>query len=121
MKSRGAQAAVAIVAAMVIVLVIWAAAQPHEDLKYYAEVGPLVTGLVAVLAFIGAVTSIMVQRGLAKKKAAIDVFFKTEMDEKLVTAYEKYNKAVKLMNERMLPMMFFIRTIEGRTRRSEHI
>jgi len=49
-------------------------------LKEAAEYAPLVTASVAALAPLVAVVSILVQKGIARKRAAIDFFLKTEME-----------------------------------------
>ena len=58
-------------------------------LKEAAEYAPLVTASVAALAPLVAVVSILVQKGIARKRAAIDFFLKTEMDNEVFNDYAK--------------------------------
>jgi hypothetical protein len=67
------------------------------DWEKMAHFAPIVTATMALLAFGGAVISISVQRRIAQKRAAIDFFLKTEMDEKMLKAYWDYRGAVVLL------------------------
>ena len=58
-------------------------------LKEAAEYAPLVTASVAALAPLVAVVSILVRKGIARKRAAIDFFLKTEMDNEVFNDYAK--------------------------------
>jgi hypothetical protein len=58
-------------------------------LKEAAEYAPLVTASVAALAPLVAVVSMLVQKGIARKRAAIDFFLKTEMDNEVFNDYAK--------------------------------
>jgi hypothetical protein len=69
---------------------------PWDDVARYA---PIVTASVAVVAAIVAMGSIVVQRRLARKRAAIDFFLKTEMDDKMVEAYKKFHLALDDMKK----------------------
>jgi hypothetical protein len=60
-----------------------------------ARHAPIVTAAVAVLALLVAWVSIHVQRGVARRRAAIDFFAKTEMDEKMLLAYRKFIDGVE--------------------------
>jgi hypothetical protein len=51
---------------------------------------PIVTAVVAIVAVSIAHKSLHSQRDTARKRAAIDVFFKTEMDEKMLAAHKAY-------------------------------
>jgi Domain of unknown function (DUF4760) len=53
------------------------------------------TAAIAVGALIAACVSIGSQREIARKRAAVDFFTKTEMDRETLQANEKFNKAVK--------------------------
>jgi Domain of unknown function (DUF4760) len=64
-----------------------------------AKYAPIATGSVAAIALLVAVISILMQRGIAKRRAAIDFFFKTEMDKSIVDAYQSYESAVKKFKE----------------------
>ncbi len=60
-----------------------------------ATYAPVITASVAVAAFFAAFYGIIVQRSTARKRAALDLFFKTELDRAMVDTYEKFNKAVE--------------------------
>jgi len=67
-----------------------------DDAARYA---PIVTATVALLALITALISIYVQRGVARRRAAIDLFMRTEMDPAMLEAYDKYETALKSLSE----------------------
>lgn len=62
-----------------------------------ASRAPIVTATAAVTAVIIATISILVQRSIARKRAAIDFFLKTEMDDKLLIAYDDFNKGISAL------------------------
>jgi hypothetical protein len=64
-----------------------------------ASISQVVIAAVAVLAFGSAIYGIMDQRSVARKRAALDLFLRTELDRTLVETYEKYNKAVDSFRE----------------------
>jgi hypothetical protein len=64
-----------------------------------AKYAPIVTATVAAIALGVAVASILVQRKVAKRRAAIDFFFKTEMDKSIVDAYNSYETAMEKFKE----------------------
>jgi hypothetical protein len=53
-----------------------------------------VTGGVAVAAGLIAIWNIQSQRQIARKRAAFDVFLKTETDEKMLTAYDNFHAGI---------------------------
>lgn len=57
----------------------------------YGTLPQWVTGGVAVAAGIIAIWNIKSQREIARKRAAFDVFLKTETDEKMLTAYDNFH------------------------------
>jgi Domain of unknown function (DUF4760) len=57
-----------------------------------AKLAPLGTMLVALGAAIVAAIALRVQRDIARRRAAIDFFLKTEMDEELIELYEKFKR-----------------------------
>ena len=59
-----------------------------------AKVAPAATALVAFCALVVALCSLGNQKSIARKRAAIDFFLKTELDDKLLDAYAKYKKAL---------------------------
>jgi Domain of unknown function (DUF4760) len=71
-----------------------------------ATYAPIVTASVAVLGGAIALTSIIVQRNLARRRAAVDFFLKVEMDEKMMQAYERFESAteqLKATSKEQLP------------------
>ena len=82
-----------------------------------AKYAPLVTATMAVLAFLGAIVSIWIQRRAAQKRAAIDFFLKTEMDEKMVEAHRKYRCAAAAL-KKTSDLAAFAQTDDGVSIRS---
>ena len=68
---------------------------PWDKIAIYA---PIVTASTAIFAVIAALISIFVQRSVARKRAAIDFFLKTEMDQTLLDAYDKFNSTILALN-----------------------
>lgn len=62
-----------------------------EALKY----APIATAVAAVFGFLLALVTLCVQRRIARRRAAIDFFLKTEMDDKIVKAFVDFKNAVK--------------------------
>jgi hypothetical protein len=60
-----------------------------------SQLAPLFGTGIAGLALITAVASIAVQRKLARCRAAIDFFVKTEMDESMIAAFRCFDDGVK--------------------------
>jgi hypothetical protein len=60
----------------------------------YGTLPQWVTGGVAVAAGIIAIWNIKSQREIARKRAAFDVFLKTETDEKMLTAYDNFHAGI---------------------------
>jgi hypothetical protein len=60
----------------------------------YGTLPQWVTGGVAVAAGIIAIWNIRSQREIARKRAAFDVFLKTETDEKMLTAYDNFHAGI---------------------------
>jgi hypothetical protein len=58
-----------------------------------------ITALIAFVAGAIAIWSICSQRVIARKRAAEDVFIKTEMDEKMITAYDAFHAGVNEMKK----------------------
>jgi len=59
-----------------------------------AQYAPIATAAIAALALIIAINSIRVQRAVARRRAAIDLFMKSEMDPAMLDAYDKYEAAL---------------------------
>jgi hypothetical protein len=65
------------------------------------DVGSLpqwITAIVALFALFVAGTGIWFQRHIARQRAAIDFFIKTEMDRHLLDAYDDFWKGIDRMN-----------------------
>jgi len=58
-----------------------------QDIVPYAQIG---TAFIATAALGVATWSLWTQKAVARRRAAIDFFLKTEMDEKMLTAYDSY-------------------------------
>jgi hypothetical protein len=58
-----------------------------QDIVPYAQIS---TAFVATGALIVATWSLLTQKAVARRRAAIDFFLKTEMDEKILSAYNVY-------------------------------
>jgi hypothetical protein len=61
------------------------------------DFGPIPQWVTAVIATAGggiAIWSIMSQRAIARRRAAFDVFLKTETDEKMLTAYDNFHTGI---------------------------
>ena len=82
-----------------------------------AKFAPIVTATMAILAFVEAVISIFVQRRIAQKRAAIDFFLKTEMDEQMLKAHRRYRDAVVVLKNTP-DMAAFVQTSECASVRS---
>jgi len=67
--------------------------------KEVAELAPIVTTSIAFCAFVTAAISIAVQKAIARRRAAIDFFLKTEMDAGLLSAYTTFNSALVILAE----------------------
>jgi Domain of unknown function (DUF4760) len=74
-----------------------------------ARYAPIATGTAACVALGVAIISVHVQRNIARKRAAIDFFLKTEMDDKMLAAYAESREGFKLLREGA-PIDSFIRT-----------
>jgi Domain of unknown function (DUF4760) len=63
--------------------------------EHVGRVAPIVTALIASVAALLALISLQTQKDIARKRAAIDIFLKTEMDRGMLTAYREYEAALK--------------------------
>jgi len=66
-----------------------------ETWKAVASFGPIGTVLIAITAVGVAYRALRVQRDVACRRAAIDFFFKTEMDKSIVDSYHTYENAME--------------------------
>lgn len=69
------------------------------SLEEIARIAPIGTVIVALSALGVAMWSLLAQKGVARRRAAIDFFLKTEMDEKLLVAYDKYRTSVDVLRK----------------------
>jgi hypothetical protein len=68
-------------------------------LEQAAKLAPLVIAIVAFCALGAALWSIGAQKRLARRRAAVDFFIKTEMDDKMLQAWDNYLVAVKELKD----------------------
>jgi hypothetical protein len=71
------------------------AALLNLGLSDYSNLGQAVTAVIAAIAALLAIWQVRVQRELARKRNAFDFFFKTEMEEDMLTAYRNSRNAFK--------------------------
>jgi Domain of unknown function (DUF4760) len=64
--------------------------------EHVGRVAPIITALIAFGAATLALVSLRTQVDIARKRAAIDVFLKTEMDQGMLAAYREYEVGLKL-------------------------
>jgi len=64
--------------------------------EHLGRVAPAITALIAGVAALLALLSLKAQLDIARKRAAIDVFLKTEMDQGMNAAYREYVEGLKL-------------------------
>lgn len=64
------------------------------DWDWLATYAPIATATVALIASIVAMCAIRVQRSIARNRAAVDFFIKTEMDQPMLKAHALYETAV---------------------------
>jgi Domain of unknown function (DUF4760) len=64
-----------------------------------ARVAPLATALIALIAATIAIISLRTQVAVARKRAAIDIFLKTEMDHAMLAAYRNYENGLKALKQ----------------------
>jgi Domain of unknown function (DUF4760) len=69
---------------------VWLAGLEISTWEQAGKIAPVWTAVVATVAATIAVAALLVQRDIAKRRAAIDFFLKTEMDTNIIDAYEKF-------------------------------
>ena len=65
----------------------------------FGSVPQWVTALIAATAGYLAFRSIQSQRSIARRRAAFDLFLKTETDEKMITAYDHFHDGIAAMGK----------------------
>ncbi len=68
-------------------------------LETAAKFAPIATALIALVASCIALCAIRAQRDIARKRAAIDFFLKTEMDDTLVKLYKRFKQLSPTIKE----------------------
>jgi hypothetical protein len=58
-----------------------------------------ITAIIALAAGLIALYSIHTQRDIARKRAAVDVFVKTEMDQQMIVAFDSFHKGLEEMGK----------------------
>jgi hypothetical protein len=69
---------------------VWLGGLEISTWERAGRIAPVLTAVVATVAATIAMAALLVQRDIAKRRAAIDFFLKTEMDNNIVEAYEKF-------------------------------
>jgi Domain of unknown function (DUF4760) len=72
------------------ILWVWGCISSFEWWETVAKLAPIGTALIALVAAITALCAIRAQRDIARRRAAIDFFFKTEMDATAIGLYNKF-------------------------------
>jgi hypothetical protein len=67
--------------------------------EHVGKVAPIITAVIAFGAAWLALASLRTQKDIARKRAAIDVFLKTEMDQGMLTAYREYVEGLELSKQ----------------------
>jgi hypothetical protein len=63
-----------------------------EQLESFAKIAPLITAIIALCAACIALSAIYAQRDIARRRAAIDFFLKTETDAGLFKLYNRFRE-----------------------------
>jgi hypothetical protein len=69
----------------------------HMASDWWGSLPQWITAFVAVFALLVAAVGIAVQRTVARKRAAVDFFIKTEMDQHLLDAYDEFWTGIDCM------------------------
>lgn len=80
----------------------------------FGKLAPIATAGIAVAAATIAYCALCVQRNLARKRAALDLFLKTEMDKSMVEALHGSEDAMKKFKEHNDPKTLYGNTDEYR-------
>jgi hypothetical protein len=71
---------------------VWLAGYPLSSWEEAAKIAPIGTAAIAAVAVSIAFAAMLLQKDIAKRRAAIDFFLKSEMDPASITAYENFEK-----------------------------
>jgi hypothetical protein len=90
----------AAVAFIISILALWIAAigKTIDVSSFLGTVPQWLTALIAGGALLAAYVSIKTQREIARKRAAVDFFLKTEMDDHLQLAHKNFLKGVEVLD-----------------------
>ena len=73
----------------------WDAWSTWERWEHIGKVAPAATAFIALIAACVAVWTLRAQVSIARKRAAIDFFLKTEMDKEMLKAFSEYKNGLK--------------------------
>lgn len=74
-----------------------------EQWETIGKVAPIATAAIALGAAGTAVAAILIQRDVAKRRAAIDFFLKTDLDREIISLYDRFKK-IDVSHLRSTPM-----------------
>ena len=74
-----------------------------EQWETIGKVTPIATATIALGAAGTAVAAILIQRDVAKRRAAIDFFLKTDLDREIISLYDRFKK-IDVSHLRSTPM-----------------
>jgi len=84
---------------------VWGYISDFEWWETVAKLAPIGAALIALGAAGIALWAILAQRNIARRRAAIDFFFKTEMDDKAIELYNKFKKRAPLVSSAPEPWL----------------
>jgi hypothetical protein len=84
---------------------------PEDALKF----APLIIAMIAFLAAVAAFSSLYMTMIIARRRAAIDFFLKTEMDKTLIDYYDDFKAIAPKLKSSSFPMADFAGPPEKRT------
>jgi hypothetical protein len=73
----------------------WDAWSTWDRWEHIGKVAPVATACIALLAALVAVFTLLAQVSIARKRAAIDFFLKTEMDAAMLKAFGEFKEGLK--------------------------
>jgi hypothetical protein len=79
--------------------IVWNCCVAPVHLAWYDRLltyAPFVTAIIAIGALVTAITAICKQTQVARRRAAIDFFLKTDLDEKMLEAHKNFEAALKV-------------------------
>lgn len=79
---------------LALILGLLLSAIPPWETSVYGSVAQIFTAIIAFFAILVAAYSIHAQQQVARRRAALDFFLKTETDDKMIDRYNEYVKAL---------------------------